>query len=292
MSCCFDINIASIIFRQRLNLFVYITFPWIKYQIRPEFFGFFQSSILHVQNDQKLGILHSGISDHSKAKRSGSRDNHNVFIGYASAVYRMLGTSIWFYQKGLFNRHIFRYTANDTVLRVSYILCHASVIIRLEAQHIMRLAHPVMSVFTEPALSARNNLVGNDPVAQFVSLYIFSHFNNSSKKFMTWNEWRFYPGRLHLISPEHRCSMAALQISGADSTGLCLDDNIIRATNRRRIFRFKPVIILGISNQSFHCFWRTSFVCHTKYHLSFYTSNCAHTVSSALLTARYFLYFS
>ena len=141
------------------------------------------------------------IGNHSKSESSGTGDNDNILDMDICTINGMFGTAIGFDQKRFFKRHIFWYTMQNSSLRVTDIFCHAAVIFFLESKSCMRLTHPITAGFAEFTFAARNNLVGNQTVANFVFCHIDARFDNMSKKFMSWNKRRTNPFCVCFISP-------------------------------------------------------------------------------------------
>ena len=251
---CLDIDIASVSVRERLDLLIDIALARIEHQVGAELFCLLEAVRLHVQSDQAFRILHPCIGDHAKSEGSRSGDYHNILIRDLRAVHCMLGAAEGLDQKRLFQSHLFRNPADHAVLHIAHILSHSAVVVILIAVHVMRLAHPVMSVLAESALSAGNDLVGGDAVAQFIFRDVFTDLHNSSEELMAGNERRFDPCRLEVISPEHRDTVLALQVACTDPAAFRLDDDIIRSAFRRGICRLKAVIPLSVRNECLHSF--------------------------------------
>ena len=97
-------------------------------------------------------------------------------------VHCVLGAAVGLNEKGLLDAHILGNAADHAVLRVAHILSHAAVVVGLESQHVVGLAHPVMSVLAEPAFAAGNDLVRDDAVAQLVSFHVLTDLHHSSEE--------------------------------------------------------------------------------------------------------------
>ena len=105
----------------------------------------------------------------------------------------MLGAAEWLDQKRLLHSHLLRYAGDDAVLDITYVLSHTTIVVVLVAVHIMRLAHPVMSVLTETAFAARYDLVCGDAVAELIFSHIFTELYDTSEELMSRNKRRLYP---------------------------------------------------------------------------------------------------
>src|SRR5699024_9079300 len=136
-------------------------------------------------------------------------------------------------------------------LRITYILCHAAVVLLLETEGRMGFTHPVTSGFAEFAFSAGHDLICRNPIPDLISLHVLSHFYHMSQEFMAGNKGRPHPGRILFISPEALRAVHALQISCTDAAGLCFDNNIVVSALRHREILHQPVLILTESNQGF-----------------------------------------
>ena len=106
MTGSFDVNIAAVAIGQCADLISDLALTGVKHQISTEFLGFFQTVVLHIQNDQQLGVLHSGIGDHAETQSACAGDDNNILDGDLRAVHRMLGAAVGFDQQCLFKRHI------------------------------------------------------------------------------------------------------------------------------------------------------------------------------------------
>ena len=262
---CFNINVTAISIGKGLDFFINIALSRIEYEVCAEFLCFFQTVLLHIEHDKELRVLHSCVGDHAKAEGACAGDDNDIFVCDLCAVYCVLGAAERLDQKRLLNTHFFRNACDDASLAIAYVLSHTTIVVVLVAVHVMRLAHPVMSVLTETAFATRYDLVCGDAVAELIFGHIFTELYDASKELMPRNKRRLYPCRLHFIAPEHCDAVLAFQVACAYTTTFYFNNDVIRSALRCRVLRLKTVISASICYECFHCFWNRSSYCHFRF---------------------------
>src|SRR5580704_8276566 len=93
----------------------------------------------------------------------------------------------------------------DGFFRVTHVFGEAAIYIFLEPINVVFFAHPVLTRLAKAALPARNDLLGNDPVAELkfsLLLDVFAELDHVSDELVSRNHRRFDVLRLTVSAPE------------------------------------------------------------------------------------------
>ena len=105
-----------------------------------------------------------------------------------------------------------------------------------------------------PALAARHYLVGSDTLSYLESLHVLANLHDMSEELVSWYKRSTHPRRLVLIAPELSSALITLQVSGADTAPLGLDDDVVWSALRHWEVKLKPIITLCIGDERLHGF--------------------------------------
>jgi hypothetical protein len=121
----------------------------------------------------------------------------------------------------------------------------------LETVHVMSLAHPVFAAAAIPAVTARDDLVGDDTLADGESLNFGAELDNLTDKFVSGYNRLSDPFRLAVPSPIPRSAVPGFDIAGADPAGLDFDNHLVSGSGRYRD-RLKFELVGTILDDSGH----------------------------------------
>jgi len=256
MASCFDIDVAAVTVGHIHHRLDRIGLARVDHHVGAEFFRQFEAVVLHVHDHELFRIFHAQVGDHAQPEGAGAGDDHDIFIADAAAIDGMLGAGIGFDQGCLFDRQGLVDFVDQGALGQLHVLSHATIDFLLEAIDVMFLAHPVVAVFAEFALPARDDLVRDDTVTdRDVALEIGSDGDDFAEKFMARDEGGADPGRLDFVAPEHGRTMVGFGVACANAAGFDFDQDIAFTELRHRVCGFQLVFGLAVCNKGFHGFW-------------------------------------
>src|SRR5580700_6895259 len=118
----------------------------------------------------------------------------------------------------------------DGFFRVAHVLGESAVHVILEAVHVMFFAHPVFSAFAETTLPTRNDLFGNQAIADLdftLASHIFPELNDVPDELVTGNHWGLDIRRLTVSTPERFSADVGFDVARTNPAGLDFYDDVI-----------------------------------------------------------------
>ena len=96
----------------------------------------------------------------------------------------------------------------------------------------MSLAHPVFTAAAIPAVTTRDDLVGDYTLADGESLNFGAELDDVADKFVPGYNRLPNPFRLAVTSPISRSAVPGFDIAGADAAGLDFDNHLVSGSGR------------------------------------------------------------
>jgi hypothetical protein len=88
-------------------------------------------------------------------------------------------------------------------------------------------AHPVFASTAISAVTAGNDLIGDDPVTDSESLYPGAEFDNMAEELVSRHNRFSNPFRLTITAPIPRGAMPRFNVTGANAARLDLDNDFV-----------------------------------------------------------------
>src|SRR5512133_1146157 len=200
-------------------------------------FGDVQLVLRHIECDNGFRILGFGTGDHAQTDRSAASNHDEIFEFDLGPLYGMQSTRERLSEGGVCGWQLRRHLVHQSVFVVDHVLRHAARRTTLEAEYVMRGAHPIFAVHAVATLPTRHNLFGDDPIANGNSPAVSRHIiklNDFSDELVARNDFGFGPGCTVGVPPELRRTVVTLQVAGADAGRLDLDQRFTWPRRRDR----------------------------------------------------------
>src|ERR1700683_5241018 len=146
----------------------------------------------------------------------------------------------------------------DGFFRVAHVLGEPAVHVILETVHVMFFAHPVFPAFAETAFPTRDDLFGNQAIADLdftFASYIFAKLDDVPDELVTGNHWGLDIRRLTVSTPERFSSDVGFDVACTNPAGLDFYDDVI-GSGPGDWNRLEPVITGCIGDDGPHRFWQ------------------------------------
>ncbi|MPM72778.1 hypothetical protein SDC9_119754 [bioreactor metagenome] len=199
--------------------------------------GDLQLARIHVEGDDPGRRLRCGTGDHAEADRAGTGHHHGVVEADVRPLDGVQGAGQRLGERGVGRRDVLADPVHQGVGADHHVLLHAARVGALEAVHVVRLAHVVIAVVTVEAVPARDDLLQHDPVVELdppVGPRLVIQADDPPGDLVPRDDLGLGPGRPVLIAPELRRTGPVLQVAGADTHRLDLEQQFPGPAGRHR----------------------------------------------------------
>ena len=201
-----DIDVAAIAVGEFLHLADHVLLERVHDDVGAELLRQLKTVVLGVEHDQRRRILQARRSDHAETERPGAGQHHHVVELDQAAIDRMHRAGIGLDQHRLFHRNAVRHLVGAALLGEPHVLGHAAIDVVLEPVDVVLLAHPVFAAAAIAAMLARDDLLGDQPVADLVLACggdIGAHLDGAAQELVARDHRRLDVAGLALVvSPE------------------------------------------------------------------------------------------
>ena len=211
----------------------------------------------HVERDHQPRALGLGPGDHAQPDRAAAGDHHDVLELHVAALHGVQGAGQRLGERGVGGRQVGGDLVHQGVLGIEHVLRHPARRTPLEAEHVVRRAHPILAIQAVAALPTRHDLLGDHPVADRdvpAGAGLVIDLNNCPDKLVARDHLGLGPGRPVRVPPELGRSVVALEIARADPDGFHFDQRLARAGPRDRDL-LQLIVLRPVADNGFHRFW-------------------------------------